>query len=243
MRMVAGAGGDDVAVDVDQPLTAASFAAHAEALVARDAHLAAALDAYGVPPFWTRPAGFASLVLLVVEQQVSLASAKAVFDRVARAVGGVTPEALLAADLDVLGRAGLTRQKQRYVTLLAVAVAEGRLDLDALGTLPEAEARARLLALTGVGPWTADCYLLACLRRPDVWPVGDRALQVGVGEVLGLDGPPDPVGLEELGARWRPVRAVAARLVWHAYLCRRGRAETVVDGLDPLDPFDPRGLP
>lgn len=231
--MGSGAGpGPDAGDALGRSLTAASFAAQADQLVGHDPHLAAVVEAYGVPPFWSRPASFASLVLLVVEQQVSLASAKAVFDRVALAVGGITPATLLAADLDVLGRAGLTRQKQRYVTLLAAAVAEGRLDLDGLAMLPDDEARAQLLALTGIGPWTADCFLLACLGRPDVWPVGDRALQVGVGEVLELGATPDPVTLEELGARWRPVRAVAARLVWHAYLCRRGRVETVVDGLD-----------
>jgi DNA-3-methyladenine glycosylase II len=169
--------------------------------------------------------------LLVVEQQVSLASAKAVFDRLMAALGAVTPETILAADPDLLGRVGLTRQKQRYLRLLAEAVADGRLDLSRLATLPDSEARDQLLALTGIGPWTADCYLLAALCRPDSWPVGDRALQVGVGEVLGHAGVPTPVELEGLGERWRPVRAVAARLVWHAYLTRRGRAETEVAGL------------
>jgi DNA-3-methyladenine glycosylase II len=225
--------------EVVDPLTPASFAEHADRLVRHDPHLAAAVDASGMPPFWSRPATFASLVLLVVEQQVSLASAKAVFDRMSLALGVITPATLLDAELDVLGRAGLTRQKQRYVTLLAAEVAEGRLDLDGLAALPDCDARARLLALTGIGPWTADCYLLAALRRPDVWPVGDRALQVGVGEVLGLPATPDAVELEELGERWQPVRAVAARLVWHAYLCRRGRAETVVDGLDAPAPDRP----
>jgi DNA-3-methyladenine glycosylase II len=166
-------------------------------------------------------------VLLVVEQQVSLASAKAVFDRMAVLLGGaVTPSAVLSVTPDDLGRVGLTRQKQRYVRLLAEAVAEGRLDLGALAALPDSDARSQLLALTGIGPWTADVYLLSALGRPDMWPVGDRALQVGVGEVLGLASVPTPVELEALGEPWRPVRAVAARLVWHAYLCRRNRHET-----------------
>jgi DNA-3-methyladenine glycosylase II len=172
-------------------------------------------------------------VLFIVEQQVSLASARAVFDRLAEALGGITPATLLAADPEVVGRAGLTRQKRRYIHLLAAAVAEGSLDLAELTERPDDEVRQALLALTGIGPWTADVYLLSALRRPDVWPVGDRALQVGVAEVLELDAVPDPVRLEALGERWRPLRAVAARLVWHAYLCRRGRVETVVAGLDP----------
>jgi len=214
-----------------EPLDGAGFRRHALALAAEDPAIGAVVEAYGVPEFWQRPATFATLVLLVVEQQVSLASAKAVFDRLMAALGAVTPETILAADLDLLGQVGLTRQKQRYVRLLAEAVAEGRLDLTRLATLPDSEARDQLLALTGIGPWTADCYLLAALCRPDSWPVGDRALQVGVGEVLGHTDIPTSIELEGLGDRWRPVRAVAARLVWHAYLTRRGRAETEVAGL------------
>jgi DNA-3-methyladenine glycosylase II len=209
------------------PLDSDSFAGHAAQLAASDPVLGAVVAAYGLPAFWRRPATFATLVLLVVEQQVSLASAKAVFDRMAVLLGGaVTPEAILGVTADDLGRVGLTRQKQRYVRLLAEEVAEGRLDLPGLAALPDGEARARLLALTGIGPWTADVYLLSALGRPDMWPVGDRALQVGVAEVLGLSEVPTAVELESLGEPWRPVRAVAARLVWHAYLVRRNRQET-----------------
>jgi DNA-3-methyladenine glycosylase II len=215
-----------------EPLTPASFADHARRLAACDPALGAVVEAHGMPDFWHRPPSFATLALLVVEQQVSLASAKAVFDRLAAALGGVTAATLTAAGTEVLVAAGLTRQKQRYLRLLASAVTGGTLDLAALAGRPDAEARSALLDLTGIGPWTADVYLLSALRRPDVWPVGDRALQVGVAEVLGLPVVPAGAELEALGERWRPVRAVAARLVWHAYLCRRGRAETVVAGLD-----------
>lgn len=216
------------------PLEEASFRAYALELAERDDALAAVVEDYGLPSFWRRPATFATLVLLVVEQQVSLASAKAVFDRMMAALGAITPETLLAAELDLLGQVGLTRQKQRYVKLLAAAVAEGSLDLGALATLPDSAARDQLLALTGIGPWTADVYLLSALGRPDMWPVGDRALQVGVGEVLGHPEAPSAVELEVLGERWRPVRAVAARLVWHSYLVSRGRVETEIAGLDPV---------
>jgi DNA-3-methyladenine glycosylase II len=218
---------------MSEPLTADSFRRHALELADRDPALGKVVAAHGLPDFWHRPASFATLVLFVVEQQVSLASAKAVFDRMHAALGGITPDTVLSADPDVLRATGLTRQKQRYVLLLAAAVDDGSLDLPALADMSDDEVRRRLLSLTGIGPWTADVYLLSCLRRADMWPVGDRALQVGVGEVLDLPATPTPLELEGLGERWRPLRAVAARLVWHDYLCRRGRAETVVAGLDP----------
>lgn len=214
-------------------LTAESFRVHALELAERDAEIGVVVDDYGVPDFWHRPASFATLALLIVEQQVSLASAKAVFDRLTQALGAITPATLLTAETEVLGRAGLTRQKQRYLRLLAAAVAEELLDLGELAAQPDEDARRTLLARTGIGPWTADAYLLSALRRPDVWPSGDRALQVGVAEVLGLTEVPKAAQLDVLGARWQPVRAVAARLVWHAYLCRRGRSETTIAGLDP----------
>jgi DNA-3-methyladenine glycosylase II len=217
---------------MSEPLTDESFRAHALELADRDPDLGAVVAAHGLPGFWRRPATFASLVLFVVEQQVSLASAKAVFDRMHAALGGITPDTLLSADPDLLKATGLTRQKLRYVLILAAAVDDGSLDLDVFPAMADEDVRRRLVSLTGIGPWTADVYLLSCLRRADMWPVGDRALQVGVGEVLGLDAPPSPVELEALGERWRPLRAVAARLIWHDYLCRRGRAETVVAGLD-----------
>jgi DNA-3-methyladenine glycosylase II len=104
-------------------------------------------------------------------------------------------------------------------------VTTGDLDLEALEREPEDRAREILLSCRGIGPWTADVYLLSALRHLDVFPVGDRALQVGTGEVLGLAEPPSPDDLEFLSQPWRPVRAVAARLIWHAYLARRGRSE------------------
>ena len=103
---------------------------------------------------------------------------------------------------------------------------DGTLDLAGLAELPDDEVRRALVALPGIGPWTADVYLLACLGRPDLWPIGDRALQVAAAEALGLAAVPDPTALTVLGERWRPLRSTAARLLWHGYLSRRGRAET-----------------
>lgn len=207
-------------------------------LAAESRPLAAAVDRHGVPEFWHRPAGFATLALFIVEQQVSLASAKAVFERLVAALGEVRSSTVLASPPEVLGKVGLTRQKQRYLRELAGAVESGHLDLDGLAEEGDAEVHRRLRAIPGIGRWTADVYLLSALRRPDVWPTGDRALQVGVGEILSRDAPTPPE-LEKIGERWRPYRSVAARLVWHAYLSERNRSETEVAGLTPI-PADDR---
>lgn len=216
------------------PLAAESFPGAVAKLAARSRPLSEVLDRHGIPDFWHRPPGFATLCLFIVEQQVSLASAKAVFERLVEALGEVRHDTVLAAQASALAGVGLTRQKQRYLMELAGAVQSGRLDLDGMAELSDEDVQRSLMAIPGIGTWTADVYLLSALRRPDVWPVGDRALQVGVGEVLRLAEVPDPPELERLGEQWRPYRSVAARLVWHDYLARRNRAETVVAGLAPL---------
>jgi DNA-3-methyladenine glycosylase II len=212
-------------------LDSTAFARSGRDLAARDPHLASIVSDHGFPDFWHRPAGFAALALLVVEQQVSLASAKAVFERLVAALGRIEPAAMIAADDETLTACGLTRQKRRYLRELATAVVKGDLDLDGLPSLDDDSARSALLAQVGIGPWTADVYLLSSLRRPDIWPIGDRALQVGIGERLEMEAAPSPAEVTEIGERWRPYRSVAARLIWHDYLKRRGRSETTVAGL------------
>lgn len=220
------------------PLDAADFRRALDRLASRDPALARVLEAHGRPGFWHRPAGFASLCLFIVEQQVSLVSAKAVFERLVGELGTVIPETVLDAPVELLGRVGLTRQKQRYLKELAGTVASGSLDLDSLADLPDAEVKETLELVPGIGRWTADVYLLSCLRRPDVWPTGDRALQVGTGEVLATP-PPTKQQLAEIGERWRPYRSVAARLIWHSYLTRRGREETTVRGIGSIPGTEP----
>lgn len=204
-------------------LDEAAFLEAVDALVQRDPDLAALVAEHGIPVFWHRPAGFPSLALLILEQQVSLASAAAAYARVANRIGSMTPAGLLTTTPEELRLDGVSRQKDRYLRALATALTTGRLDLDRLARVDDTTARAALTALPGVGPWTADVYLMACLGRPDLWPVGDRALQVAVAETLGLDDVPSPARLVEIGERWRPARSTAARLLWHGYLRRRGR--------------------
>jgi DNA-3-methyladenine glycosylase II len=195
-------------------------------LTRRDHALAGVVVEHGLPDFWHRSPGFSTLVLFILEQQVSLASGAAAFNKLRLRVGDVTPGAVLLPSDDDLRADGFSRQKARYVRELARAVLEGRVDLAALETSADDEVRLQLTKLIGIGPWTADVYLLACLRRPDVWPVSDRALQVAAFEVLSLPEVPSAEQLSAIGERWRPHRSTAARLLWHAYLARRGRRET-----------------
>lgn len=204
-------------------------------LTATDPQLAELVRVHGTPTLWLRPAGFPSLVLFILEQQVSLASAAAAYRKVVERLGAMTPAALLATAPELLREDGVSRQKDRYLRALATAVEGGALDLDALVAVDDDAVRAALTALPGIGRWTADVYLLACLGRPDLWPVGDRALQVAAAEALGVDTVPDQAGLEAIGERWRPHRSTAARLLWHGYLVRRGRAETPSARLDGPD--------
>ena len=190
-----------------------------------DPALGLILHERGLPPFWQREPGLSTLVLLIMEQQVSLESGAAMFRRLRDLLGAVVPETILGAGDDGLRSIGLTRQKSGYLLGLADAVLTGELELAGLREVAETEARSMLVAIKGIGPWTADAYLLSALRLPDVFPVGDRALQVGVMEALGLGAIPSPEELEILSAPWRPVRAVAARLIWHRYLASRGRVE------------------
>jgi DNA-3-methyladenine glycosylase II len=195
-------------------------------LCARDSDLDAIVERYGPPPLWNRPNTFATLVHVVLEQQVSLASAQAAFDRLVAATGRLTPAAFLALDDAELLRIGFSRQKARYVRLLAREVDSGQLDLARLESMEDDEVSERLLALTGIGPWTVSVYLLLVLLRPDVWPATDMALATALAEVKGLDRRPSSAELGAMGEPWRPWRSVAARLFWHDYLSRRGQKDS-----------------
>jgi DNA-3-methyladenine glycosylase II len=198
-----------------------SFAAAAAVLCDGDPDLAAIVARHGLPDFWAREPGLPTLVLLILEQQVSLASARAAYDRLVTRLGGLSTAGILASTDAELRADGFSRQKARYVRLLSSAIEDGTLDLDAVATMDDEAARAALVALTGVGPWTAEVYLLSALRRPDTWPVGDIALQEGARRARRLDTRPSPDELTVIGEAWRPHRATAARLLWHLYLSDR----------------------
>ena len=172
----------------------------------------------GPPPMWLREPGFPTLVHIILEQQVSLASAQAAFNRLVAAISPLTPERFLELDDVSLKIIGFSRQKTAYTRHLAELIVQGSLNLDMLSAMDDMRARLDLLQVKGIGPWTADIYLLMALRRPDVWPSGDLALATAVQLVKQLPYRPSPEQLNEIGQEWRPWRAVAARILWHYYL-------------------------
>lgn len=178
----------------------------------------------GPPPLRRRPAGLAGLAWIVASQQVSAASASAIHGRIAARFPDIDAAILLGCADEDLRACGLSAPKIRTLRAIAEAMEAGRLDLDAIHRLDAEEARAILTSVKGVGPWSADVYLLFCVGHPDVWPAGDLALQEGARLALGLRKRPDAARLERIGARWRPYRAAAARLLWAFYGATRTKA-------------------
>ncbi len=205
-------------------LDEAALAGAVRELAAVDGRFAALHESNGVPPLWGRAPGFATIVKIILEQQVSLDSAAAAFANLEAAIGEVDPGEFLRLDDDELKRIGFSRQKAGYCRGVAAGIIDGSIDLDVLERLPDDEVRERLVSIRGIGPWTADVYTLFVLCRPDVWPMGDRALVVSMAEQLPLDDVPDYPTAAEIAAGWTPWRSVAARMLWHAYLLRRGRS-------------------
>jgi DNA-3-methyladenine glycosylase II len=206
------------------PLDELALARAVHTLARAEPRFAHIVKRHGPPPLWPREPGFETLVLLMLEQQVSLAQARAMYARIATATGTVTPQNVAKLGEAGLRALGVTRQKSAYLAALAIQVEAKSVDLDALATLPDPDAAAALDALHGVGPWTAQCYLLFALRRSDVFPAADLALMEAVRQLWRLRERPSAEALERRARAWRPHRAVAARLLWHHYLSERGRS-------------------
>ena len=205
-------------------LTEATLRDAVRALATRDASLSRLVVQYGEPPLWERPEGFVTLVRMILEQQVSLASAATLFTRLDGSInGGMQPKPILALGVHGLRALGVTRQKATYLVALAEHVSDGRLDLTTLSTLPDSEALTALQRVSGIGPWTAQVYLLFALGRPDAWPPGDLALHKTLQHVHELAHMPSRHDALQMAEAWSPWRAVAARILWHAYLTQRGR--------------------
>jgi DNA-3-methyladenine glycosylase II len=211
-----------VTVGSRQTLTQKTLALAARELAARDQMLGEIHAAYGQPPLWRRPTGFPTLVHIILEQQVSLKSAKSMLARLEAAIQPFTPPTFLQMGDARLRSLGLTRQKSAYLLHLAESIISGELNLSRLSRLSDDQARTALTRIKGIGSWSADVYLLMAMRRADIWPAGDLALAVALQDLNGLKGRPSPQELEEIAERWRPHRAVAARMLWQYYLGRKG---------------------
>jgi DNA-3-methyladenine glycosylase II len=208
-------------------LTEETYGTGLNTMMEHDPDLAAVVRQWGKPPFWVHPPGFAGLIIAILSQQVSLESATAAFSKLAERVDPLTPEGFLTLDERALKKIGFSRQKAAYARNLASEMLDGRVDLGVLDQRMDHQVRDILVRLRGVGPWTANCYLLFSLRRPDAWPSGDLALAKAIQEIRGLAEMPSWEEIDEIADQWRPLRAIAARILWHHYLSIRGRGSTV----------------
>jgi DNA-3-methyladenine glycosylase II len=202
------------------PLSHATLAQGVAFLSSVDQDFARITAQLGHPPLWARQPGFPTLVNIILEQQVSLASARAAFIKLQARTLAVTPETFLALDEAELKEIGFSRQKTAYCRKLALSLLTNEIDLNALEALDDPSARSTLMKIKGIGPWTADIYLLMALLRPDIWPAGDLAIAAALQELKGLSSRPGPAELDRIAIPWRPWRAVAARLLWHYYLSK-----------------------
>ncbi|MCC7359573.1 MAG: DNA-3-methyladenine glycosylase 2 family protein [Anaerolineales bacterium] len=205
-------------MDRPEKLTRQALAGAVKVLARRDHDLAGVVRRHGPPPLWARRPGFSTLLHIILEQQVSLASARAAYRKLAAAAQPLTPATFLALDDATLKAVGFSRQKAAYGRGLALALASGDLNLRALNRASDDAVRAALTGVKGIGPWSAEIYLLMVLRRPDAWPTGDLALALAAQRVKRLPAMPSAPELVALAELWRPWRAVAARLLWHDYL-------------------------
>jgi DNA-3-methyladenine glycosylase II len=208
-------------------LTQQTLALAARELAARDQLLANIHATYGDPPLWQRAGGFRTLVHIILEQQVSLSSAKSMLLRLETAIQPFTPERFLELGDERLRRLGLTRQKSAYVLHLSDEIVSGKLNFRSLSRLKDQEALVRLTRIKGIGLWSANIYLLMAMRRADIWPAGDLALAVAIKELKNLPSKPSFEELEKIAEPWRPYRAVAARMLWQYYLGRKIRLNSV----------------
>jgi DNA-3-methyladenine glycosylase II len=204
-------------MDIDT-LTSSAFNTALGHLSIVDKDLKSVIDNFGPPPMWSRNPGFSTLVYIVLEQQVSLASAKATYEKLKSHTPNLNPDRFLKIKDSKLKEIGFSRQKMRYCRNIALAIEEGSLRIDELLHLPDNTVRFELLKITGIGPWTADIYMLMALNRADIWPSGDLALISAIQKLKNLPERPNAIEFKTLGEAWKPFRAVAARILWHYYL-------------------------
>ncbi len=199
-------------------LSPITLARAAKSLAKRDRDLATILERYGSPPLWARPPGFATLVKIILEQQVSLTSAASMFARLKKNIVPFHAARMIELGEVHLKSLGMTRQKTAYCLELGQSLTDRRLRLSQLSRMSNEEAKATLMEIKGLGAWSADVYLLMALRRSDIWPVNDLALRTAITKLQQLENKPNTKQLLEIAEAWRPYRSVAARMLWQYYL-------------------------
>ncbi len=197
--------------------TPETIAAALDELAERDADIASALAEAGYPEPRVREPGFATLLNIIIGQQVSVQSAAAIRGRLEAEVERLTPKSFLALGYEALRDVGFSRRKIEYGRLLAQDICEGRFDPEEMSTLDDEAALAHIVARKGLGRWSAEIYMLFALGRPDTWPADDLAIQVAVQKLKRLKERPDRVMMDAVGEPWRPYRGAAALLMWHVY--------------------------
>jgi len=200
---------------------AGNFHSLCDTIAKKDGHFASIIRQYGYPPMWTRRPGFATLIHIILEQQVSLASARAAFEKLKATIGTVTPAKLLALSDVEMKACYFSRQKTLYARHLAQAVVSKQLQLKKLQQLPDDTIRDTLIQIKGIGNWTVDVYMLFVLQRPDLFPVGDLAMINALKEIKQLPKQIAKVELMSIAEKWRPYRSIATMLLWHYYIKTR----------------------
>ena len=198
-----------------------NFHSLCDALAKKDKHLKQIILQYGYPPLWSREPTFATLIYIILEQQVSLASAKAAFIKLQEKIGHIIPEKIVKLSDDEMKACYFSRQKMVYARHLSAAVINKELQIENLCLLNDEDVRTELKKIKGIGDWTADVFLMMCLHRCDLFPTGDVALIKSTKEVKQLPAETTKEEILQIASRWKPYRTIAAYLLWHAYIKKR----------------------
>lgn len=201
-----------------QEFTPANFQSFCDIVGSADADLQKIIDAYGYPPFWSRANNFESLVHIILEQQLSLAAANAALNKLKEYVQSITPARMLLLTDEEMRACYVSRQKIGYIKYMAEAIISGQINLEEFPAMPDDDVRAKLVALKGIGNWTADVYMISALHRADIFPIGDLAVVNALKRLKGLPKETAPEQLLVIAENWKPYRTIAAKLLWHYYL-------------------------
>ncbi len=201
--------------------TKENYLRYCDQLASMEKRIEDLIGSYGYPPMWQRSSTFDGLVRIVLEQQVSLASAMAVFKKLNTAIGVITPEKMMGLDDDIFQSCGFSRQKKKYVKNIANEIVDNNLNFEELSLLPDEVVRKQLISIAGIGNWTCDIYLLMNLNRLDIFPIGDLAVVKAMKETGLVPETGSREDIEKTAKKFKPYRSILAMLMWHAYVKKR----------------------